>query len=560
MQRLNEGLAAIPKADLERLEAKWVINPTDRYYVRSSSKIELTPKEEAWLHAHPRVSIAVMDAWPPVSRVNKQGEIEGIDCDLLALLGERIGIEFDIKAMPFHDGIGLVRDKKLDSLMDVTPKPEREAFLNFTKPYLEIPHVIVARESGDYYQSEEALKGRTVALEKGFFSVKYFKEKYSDIRILELPDTAACLEAVAVGKADAYIGNRAVAMYVIARDLLVGLEIQGKSKRKGSVLAIGTRKDWPELASILDKALASVGAKQKQSILTQWSSTASKQSGVNLTPEERAWINQHPTLQIAATPDWPPFEFKDNGNYVGVSADILKLVAERVGLKISPQFGAWSTLMAKMESGGLDLSPGMVKTPERTRKFVFTHSYIGSPVGIWVESSRKDIQGMEDLKGKTVAVEEGYSTHEAVKRLHPEIKLHLVKSPIEAILSVSGGQADAYLGNQSATLYLMNKNMIANMKVAGFFKESSLDLRFGIRKDRPILAVIMNKALATVSIAEKNDLLAKYVGKALSAESSRTLALSDEEKQWIAEHPQIRLGVDPALPPFEYFQGVTFNG
>jgi ABC-type amino acid transport substrate-binding protein len=37
-----------------------------------------------------------------------------------------------------------------------------------------------------------------------------------------------------------------------------------------------------------------------------------------------------------------------------------------------------------------------------------------------------------------------------------------------------------------------------------------------------------------------------------------TIALSDTERQWVMEHPVIRLGVDPAWPPFDFIdrQGV----
>ena len=33
------------------------------------------------------------------------------------------------------------------------------------------------------------------------------------------------------------------------------------------------------------------------------------------------------------------------------------------------------------------------------------------------------------------------------------------------------------------------------------------------------------------------------------------VVLNDEERQWVLEHPVIRLGVDPAWPPFDFIDG-----
>jgi ABC-type amino acid transport substrate-binding protein len=49
--------------------------------------------------------------------------------------------------------------------MDTIPKKEREPFFNFSKPYLTIPHVIVGRKDGLYFDSEKDLANKTIALE-----------------------------------------------------------------------------------------------------------------------------------------------------------------------------------------------------------------------------------------------------------------------------------------------------------------------------------------------------------------------------------------------------------
>lgn len=268
---LNKTLKAIPKKTALTIRRNWISLESSS---GRSAKVSLSPEEKAWLRNHRQITVATMDGWPPLSFIESDGTPIGIDVDILNLLTERAGLQVKIIPGQFADNIEAVKEKNIDALMDVTPKPEREEFLNFTSPYMDIPHVIVARRGGTYFASEAELNGKTLALERGFGNNKYFYDKYPEVRIVNYESTAQCLAAVSKGKADAYAGNRAVAVYIISQELFTNLEVQGRLQKDGSILAIGTRQDWPELASILEKALQSLTANEKQTILVRWTGSA----------------------------------------------------------------------------------------------------------------------------------------------------------------------------------------------------------------------------------------------------------------------------------------------
>ena len=81
--------------------------------------------------------------------------------------------------------------------MDITPRAARKPFFNFTLPYAEIPHLIIGRKTGPYYQTLADLQGKTLAVEQGFFIVDYVRRNYLSIEILELPTTSDAIDAVA---------------------------------------------------------------------------------------------------------------------------------------------------------------------------------------------------------------------------------------------------------------------------------------------------------------------------------------------------------------------------
>ncbi len=263
---LNKALAAIPPAESMAIRRKWVSLETKG----PAGRLRYTTGEANWVRVHPTITIAVMKSWPPFNFTGRSGKPIGIGVDLLRLLGERTGLDMEIVAGHFQDNLDQVRNKTADALMDVSPRSEREDFIIFTAPYLIVPHVIIARKGGTLFTSEDQLKGRTLALERGFGNNRYFKDNYPDVTIVNYDSTVQCLAAVSKGEVDAYAGNRAVAIYIISQELFTNLEVQATLKKRGSVLTIGVRKDWPELASIMNKAVLSLSPVERQAVLLRW--------------------------------------------------------------------------------------------------------------------------------------------------------------------------------------------------------------------------------------------------------------------------------------------------
>ena len=182
--------------------------------------------------------------------------MRGISAEIITAAANQEGLAVEFVPGAWAALFPQLIDKRIDALMDVTPKPERKALMNFTGAYLSIPHVIVGEKGAGPYRTEDDLGGRIVALEAGFGNVAWFRENRPEVRIREYPSTSECLDAVARGEADAYVGNRAVATYLITQEVLHNLEIQGRLGRPPTLLAIGVRSDQPMLRDILQDGLA----------------------------------------------------------------------------------------------------------------------------------------------------------------------------------------------------------------------------------------------------------------------------------------------------------------
>ncbi len=232
---------------------------------------------------------------------------------------------------------------------------------------------------------------------------------------------------------------------------------------------------------------------------------------LTLTPEEAAWIKRHPTIKVLALKDWAPFDYRaEDGSHTGITAEMAKLAAHRAGLQLIPVFDHWSTLLAKLRAGELDLAPDIYYSEDRESFLHYTRPYLELHDVIITRQEVKNISNFEDLKGKRVAVELGYTLYDDLAQNHPNVQLHVVNNTLDALKAVSIGRADAYIGSQFVASYLIDNNYIPNLKTVAFFGEEPQKIYMAARKDLPLLASIMDKALASITPEEKSEIRSRF--------------------------------------------------
>lgn len=94
---------------------------------------------------------------------------------------------------------------------------------------------------------------------------------------------------------------------------------------------------------------------------------------LNLTPEEQAFLREHPMIRLGVDPTFVPYEFIDlDGTYKGIAADYIALIEKRTGLNmvITPGL-TWAEAYDAAVKGEIDALPCVGQTPEREKYFLF---------------------------------------------------------------------------------------------------------------------------------------------------------------------------------------------
>ena len=233
-------------------------------------------------------------------------------------------------------------------------------------------------------------------------------------------------------------------------------------------------------------------------------------SGLNLTPEERAWLDAHPVIR-ARVGDAAPLHFFD-GEPRGIAVDYLNLIAERAGFDVEYVYGIpWSTALEDIRDHEvLDVILTIKKTLERQDDMAFTEDYLLMP---WVIFTQKDkpVAAMNELAGKIVSVERDFVMHKKLADEYPGIVLLVTETSREALEAVATGEADAYIGNLTTGAYIMQYYNLINLQIAAPTPFENHDQAMAVRDDWPELVSILNKGFASITEAERVAIHQKWV-------------------------------------------------
>jgi signal transduction histidine kinase len=251
----------------------WTLVATAAFALGTGARgqgIDLTPAERAWLSAHPHIRVGFTPDWLPFSSVDADGKLSGIDIDVMALLSQRLGVDFEMSTAPTWSAVyekALTRE--VDMLAGTARTPEREPYFHFTAPYQSFPVVIVERVDTPFLSSMQDLMGRKVASARDYASTLNFQREYPGIHLVLTDTVDEAMQLVAGGKADAVTTNLANACFIIKTLGLTNLKVAGILPKSFS-LRYAVRSDWPELPGILDKGIASLTPADLQSIDDHW--------------------------------------------------------------------------------------------------------------------------------------------------------------------------------------------------------------------------------------------------------------------------------------------------
>lgn len=172
-------------------------------------------------------------------------------------------------------------------------------------------------------------------------------------------------------------------------------------------------------------------------------------------------------LVVGCDTNFMPFEFKQDGKYVGFDIDLWDAVAKDLGLKYELQPMDFNGLIPALQTGNIDVAiAGMTIKSKREEVVDFAYPYYDAGLLLMVRADDKKINGIEDLSDKVVATKLGTTSADYAKAAKVK-EVKLFPNIDAAYMELLSKGADAVLFDSPAILYYIKTEGKGAVKTVG---------------------------------------------------------------------------------------------
>lgn len=208
------------------------------------------------------LTVGMVVDYPPFEYYPINGtEPIGVDVDIVNALADELGLEVEIKDVPWDDALFANIGSEYDVVCSaVTITDDRLEEMLFTDAYIDnYQSIVICRDSEVNIQGFESLDGLRIAVQKGTVSdemmMGFVEQETISIELIENEIATDCFEQLKNGDVDAVVCDSTVAEGQVTRNSDVFSEVyRDESTVERFAIAIG--KDNTGLQIALNKALS----------------------------------------------------------------------------------------------------------------------------------------------------------------------------------------------------------------------------------------------------------------------------------------------------------------
>ena len=280
-----------------------------------------------------------------------------------------------------------------------------------------------------------------------------------------------------------------------------------------------TRRQFVPLAAASAMAAFGVAGCSNDTASTATGSTPAADTGsADTSSDGELTLFESGKLTFATSPDYPPFENLEDGEYVGLDMDLGRAIADYLGLECVYTNIDFDGIIPAIVAGGqadAGLS-GISITPEREEQVLFTDPYYIDNQAVAVMSDNTEItedNAAEALNNEavTIAVQSGSTGADFAAENFPNAEQLPFPNFTDAFAAVQAGQADAVCGNKA----------VVDQMLAGAYSDEHTVLTsatgeeyaIAVSQDNPDLVDAMNEAIAALTEdGTLDEIIAKNMG------------------------------------------------
>lgn len=478
-----------------------------------SSPVILTHEEKLFINKHPVLRIQNERNWAPID-FRENAQAKGYAVDYITLLATKAG--FKVKFYPGRSWatyLQMLDEKKLDIISSMKITPQRENYAIFSKePSLELFHAILQRDDANILSMQD-LKGKRVAVIKDHYQERVLSLNFPDITLVYADNKIEAMQMVVNKEVDATIGYYSIFQHNIQKHSFVGLHafaLKGDSYFQSTKQYVAIREDWPLLKSILDKVQSSLPEKEVHQLRARWLGEL-QDKYTQLTQKESAYLKNKKILRFCSDPNWLPIEKIKDAHLIGISADYLQIISEKIRTPFTlVPTTSWTESLTFIKTGRCDFLSSAIRTKERDKSLNFSSSYLDSSLVVVTKDDSFFVHSLQGLEDKKIGVVKDYGYDEFLLHDNPDLNLVYVSDTYAGMKAVEEAKIYAFVSSLEVSSYQLRTHSFSDLKISGEL-DNKIKLSFAVKKEDFMLFNILEKSLNSISTQQRKEIYDRWV-------------------------------------------------
>ena len=206
------------------------------------------------------------------------------------------------------------------------------------------------------------------------------------------------------------------------------------------------------------------------------------------------------TIRMITEATFPPYEFRQGTEVVGIDVEICKAIAKELGKELKVEDVEFDSVLPSLIAEKAELAAaGITVTEDRKMMVDFSHPYVRTGI-VFVYAKDRPFEKGEDAKGKRVGVQNGTTSADYVRNdlgQEPE----MFDSPASAFAAMKSGKVDVVIADIDPAKNLIKSE--PDYDISDFLTVE--EYAVAVKKGKPELLAAVNKVIDELDASGRLD-------------------------------------------------------
>ncbi|MDF9902618.1 UNVERIFIED_ORG: two-component system sensor histidine kinase EvgS [Pseudomonas reinekei] len=490
-------------------------------------EIRLDESQQQWINNKNQLTLGTSAPdYPPFDLTTSGQDYEGFTADYAGLLEKTTGLPVKVQRFESRGAaIAALQNGDVDLLGTANGFEAGIAEIALSIPYAVDQPVLVTRE-GETRSLTDGLAGLRLSMVYHYLPLAEVKALYPKAIITSYPSYQNAINAVAFDQADVFLGDTISTHYMINKGYLNNIRMANFGKHEAHGFSFAVNRNNPELLGIINAMIRAVPSSERENIAKRWSAGSDillTDQKLQLTDREERWLAHHPIVRVVVNEAFAPLTFFDsNGNFRGVSADLLELIRLRTGLRFDIQRSRNDDEMIKqIKNNQADVIAALLPSAKRQSQLNFTRPFLENSYVLLTRKAADSPTNLEQLQDKRLAIARGNPLKDYLRREFPRIKLIETPDTFSAVEMLAEGQAEGVVNSLVIANYFISSRLFEHtLQISTTIGTEQAAFSLATARGAKELNAILNKALLSISPEELGIINSRWRGYSASSQST----------------------------------------